>query len=476
LVADALADLEDLPESDEREAARALLLAERAAIQIDAMDLAAARGTAAASKAAWQRAGDAAGVMHATSLDGIVDVLHGDIDTGLARINEAAREARDAGYEDVGVTAYRDAVTAAVRVMAYGSAEASLREGLRYADAIEQSHCRHVMGAAAALVDWASGRWDAALSGGEQELVDRGCGRGSIGAEVALGFVVFGRGDSGRARSLLGTALAAGERSEAIDLILPALWGLAEADVLAGEPVAAMERCRLAFELAARVGERALLAPFAVTGVRASLAAGRPDAAEHWAAEVTAYLEPWASILRPAIHHANGLVRLAAGSTQGAREALEAAVRGWDHRNRIWESTWARLDLANCLLRSNRLAEATAYLATASETAARLQSPPLLARAAELTRVAHRHGPLDEPWRPLTTREFEVARLIADGLTNAEIAGALGIAPKTASAHVEHILAKLGVARRAEIATWVATVVRPGQDTESRQQVAVAHR
>ena len=42
---------------------------------------------------------------------------------------------------------------------------------------------------------------------------------------------------------------------------------------------------------------------------------------------------------------------------------------------------------------------------------------------------------------------------MAEGLTNAEIADSLGIAPKTASSHVEHILAKLGASRRAEIAT-----------------------
>jgi hypothetical protein len=66
--------------------------------------------------------------------------------------------------------------------MDYRSAEASLREGLRYADAIEQSHCRHVMGAAAALVDWAKGRDRAA--GGKQEPADRGCAEGT-GAEVA---------------------------------------------------------------------------------------------------------------------------------------------------------------------------------------------------------------------------------------------------------------------------------------------------
>jgi DNA-binding CsgD family transcriptional regulator len=63
----------------------------------------------------------------------------------------------------------------------------------------------------------------------------------------------------------------------------------------------------------------------------------------------------------------------------------------------------------------------------------------------------------------LTAREFSVARLIAEGLTNAEIADRLEIAPKTASSHVEHILAKLGVTRRAEIAAWTATVARPEQ-------------
>jgi DNA-binding CsgD family transcriptional regulator len=57
---------------------------------------------------------------------------------------------------------------------------------------------------------------------------------------------------------------------------------------------------------------------------------------------------------------------------------------------------------------------------------------------------------------PLTAREFEVARLIAEGATNREIAERLVIAPKTASTHVEHILAKLGVSRRAEIAAWVS--------------------
>ncbi len=476
LIAQGLAELDPLPVTAPREEARFLLLAEQAAAEMDGMDIGAARHTADAARDAAQRAGDPAGVIHAETLGGMVDVLHGAIDAGLTRIGKGAREARDAGYEDVGVTAYRNAVTTAVRVMEYRSAEASLREGLRYADAIEQSHCRHVMGAAAALVDWANGRWDEALAGGEQELVDRGCSRGAIGAEVALGFVALGRGEIDRARSLLGRALAAGERSGAVDLTLPASWGLAEIDLLAEDPVAAIERCTAALDLAAWVGERALCAPFAVTGVRAYLAAGLPSAAERWAASVTEFLEPWSSILRPAIDHANGLTRLASGSTVIAREALEAAVRGWDERGRIWESTWARLDLASCLLRSNRAAEAALHLAAARETATRLNSAPLLARVEELSRVAHRHGSLDEPWRPLTVREFEVARLIVDGMTNAEIAAELSIAPKTASAHVEHILAKLRVARRAEIAAWVANLSRSANPSPASADAVIAHR
>jgi DNA-binding CsgD family transcriptional regulator len=137
---------------------------------------------------------------------------------------------------------------------------------------------------------------------------------------------------------------------------------------------------------------------------------------------------------------------------------------------------WARVDLASCLLRMNRYADAAAPLTSARDTAVALQSAPLIARIDELSALTRRHGSFDEPWRPLTAREFEVARLIATGLTNAEIAGELGIAPKTASAHVEHILAKLGVARRAEIATWVAEVSRTGTRVSPSPQDVIAAR
>lgn len=56
---------------------------------------------------------------------------------------------------------------------------------------------------------------------------------------------------------------------------------------------------------------------------------------------------------------------------------------------------------------------------------------------------------------PLSARESEVADLIADGLSNREIAAKLTISEKTAANHVEHILTKLDLRSRAQIAVWV---------------------
>jgi DNA-binding CsgD family transcriptional regulator len=54
----------------------------------------------------------------------------------------------------------------------------------------------------------------------------------------------------------------------------------------------------------------------------------------------------------------------------------------------------------------------------------------------------------------LTAREREVASLVADGLTNGQLAERLFISPKTAAVHVSNILAKLALSTRAEIAAW----------------------
>jgi DNA-binding NarL/FixJ family response regulator len=55
---------------------------------------------------------------------------------------------------------------------------------------------------------------------------------------------------------------------------------------------------------------------------------------------------------------------------------------------------------------------------------------------------------------PLTSRERDVVRLVAQGRTNREIGEALVMSSGTARTHVEHVLGKLGLRSRAEIAAW----------------------
>ena len=53
---------------------------------------------------------------------------------------------------------------------------------------------------------------------------------------AVLGFVAFGRGEVERARALLEDSLAIGRASGEVELVLPAIWGLAETALVAASP------------------------------------------------------------------------------------------------------------------------------------------------------------------------------------------------------------------------------------------------
>jgi DNA-binding NarL/FixJ family response regulator len=117
-----------------------------------------------------------------------------------------------------------------------------------------------------------------------------------------------------------------------------------------------------------------------------------------------------------------------------------------------------RVGAARCLLAADERERATAQ----AEAAATLLAGWGGWRVAELARVRARLGmaPVDAPPAvsgpaALTPREREVAVLISDGLTNAELARRLYISPKTAAVHVSNILRKLGVSSRTEVGDLV---------------------
>ncbi len=99
------------------------------------------------------------------------------------------------------------------------------------------------------------------------------------------------------------------------------------------------------------------------------------------------------------------------------------------------------------------LERARSLLTTAGRMAGSLGMKPLAARISELTRQ------LDEAAEPapLTRRERQVAELVAQGLTNHEIAERLFLSERTAENHLQHILTKLGLSNRSQVAVWVTT-------------------
>jgi non-specific serine/threonine protein kinase len=66
-----------------------------------------------------------------------------------------------------------------------------------------------------------------------------------------------------------------------------------------------------------------------------------------------------------------------------------------------------------------------------------------------------------DPAATLTRRQLEIADLIAEGLSNREIAARLVLSVRTAESHVDHIMTRLGFTSRTQIASWAAGRNRP---------------
>ncbi|GIH79790.1 helix-turn-helix transcriptional regulator [Planobispora longispora] len=425
------------------------------------------------------RIGDEEAVLNADATLGSVLVFAGRMDQGWPLLEGAIARARGTHQEAEAARGYRMIGSCASVLVEYGRAEDWLTEGIRYAERVELWNHRHYMASHLAHVQWAVGDWQTAGRTARHALAD---GRGGvttrITARYVLGYLALGRGDWEAAAGLLGEALAEGERMAELQRLSPPLWGLAEAARLRGDHDAALVLCERGRHASADVADAAYLFPYLLTGVRAHLARGDADAAHAWSERAGALIEARAIPgTLPAIGHARGLVLLARGDASAARSALEPAAESWRAARRFWEGAWALLDLAEVAAATGRHAEAGRFLDRVRAGAARIGAVPLADAAdrlaGRLPDAADRPagasgrpaGPSGRdrpraPWHPLSAREFEVAQLVAGGLTNRQIAERLVLSPKTISAHIEHILAKLGAARRTEIAAWCATIRR----------------
>ncbi len=412
-----------------------------------------------ASRAESQRLGDEEAALNTAATLGSVLVFAGRMEEGWRLLEDAIARATGAQQEAEAARGYRMIGSSGSALVEYDLAERWLPEGIGYAEKVELWNHRHYMASHLAHVQWATGQWQAAARTAQQALAD---GRGGITTQITaqfvLGYLALGRGDWTLAADLLGEAFGHGDRMAELQRLSPPLWGLAEAARCQGDHDTALGHCERGYQASADVTDASYLYPYLLTGVRAHLARGDVDAAQTWSDQVCAVLAVRAIPgTLPAIGHARGLLLLARGEVPAAYQELQAASESWHVLRRFWEGTWARLDLAEAAARARRRGEA-AVLTDEVRVIAAASGAAVLAAAADRLSGSFDQAKPAEPWYPLSEREFEVARLVAAGLTNRQIAEQLVLAPKTISAHVTHILTKLGAARRAEIGAWCATV------------------
>jgi len=148
------------------------------------------------------------------------------------------------------------------------------------------------------------------------------------------------------------------------------------------------------------------------------------------------------------------LAWIAAASSESRRAACLLGVA-----NSVWQRAGTTLDVFSDLTSYRDECEASilAEMTPAAYGSAlrKGQSLPLdEALALSLRRPPSRATNNPTGASPLTSREFEVAQLAAQGLTNRQIASRLTISPRTAEGHMENILTKLGFSTRSQVAAW----------------------
>lgn len=229
---------------------------------------------------------------------------------------------------------------------------------------------------------------------------------------------------------------------------------LAVLELSLGFPEAAAARLSTRLEQTRQLEVAAL--PLQTVLVDAQLALGRLDDAAGTAATVERVAE------RTGSRRHRGEALFATGKVAASRRDPEApgrlrdAARAFGEASLPLQACRARMALARSLVEANRplaVTEARSALVAFDRLGAVPDADGAAAFLRELG-VRGRTGP-KQP-ETLSRREVEVLRLVAQGLSNPEIAARLFISTKTAGHHVSNILAKLGLRSRTEAAAYAA--------------------
>lgn len=301
------------------------------------------------------------------------------------------------------------------------------------------------------------GEWDDAVAAGETSLSlaeETGVRVGSVAALGLLAEIAARRADLGVAEQLVGAADAivsdAGPQAGMLWLELARLTLLS----------ARGEHAR-ARDLVDRLRESALSggATDLILAIGPILARSTEDRAVQ--AAIAEAIEDAASRVGN-LPYARAGALVCRGLATADPDALLEAISEYRKADRTPDVALASEDAGAALAAEGRTDEARRLFAEALETMTGISANGDIARiAARMRHAGIRRGVrgprrrASSGWAALTPAELRVAKLVAEGLTNPEIAERLFISRDTVKTHIGHVFSKLGVVSRRELAAEV---------------------
>jgi DNA-binding CsgD family transcriptional regulator len=381
-------------------------------------------------------------------LSGLGAVAERDTETAITQLGKAIA----AGFED----------SDPYHVIWAGSAAFSLgdeeRAGALYLRGAELARARGSLGLLAPALGYLSlrnliaQRFDqAVLTAAEAEQLARDAGAENLIAlpKFVLSAVAAIRGEDDEARRLVSETVAL---ASAHGLLLAAArpaWALALLDLGRGRWEDAL--ARLESISAARMGLAGAITMRTIPDrIEAAVRAGRPEAArpalaayESWAARGNM---PW---VWPRLAGCRALLAEGAEATAQFEEALALGADA-----RPFDLARIHLLYGEHLRRERRRSDSRVHFRAALEGFEQLGAEPWAERARSELRAsgetARRRNP--STIAELTPQELQIARLVAEGLSNKEVAAQLFLSPRTIDAHLRSVFSKLDISSRTQLA------------------------
>jgi DNA-binding CsgD family transcriptional regulator/tetratricopeptide (TPR) repeat protein len=334
-----------------------------------------------------------------------------------AMLEESLQLALSAGTAEDACRAYASLIWRLLEDLQLDEAGKYLEAAVELADGVEHLTFLNYVYAERALHGLTSGSWDRAVSDAELVVTEHPLTR--CHALTVLGRVRVRRGQPGGER-LLADAWEVAQRTRELRNIGSVAAARAEAAWFRGDHPAMAELLEPAYADACRLGAVAL---------RAELG--------YWMAKAGQPVAP---------------------DDSGHPYALQAAGR-WEEAAKVWLDAGCPYEHAVALAESIDLDDLLTALSTLDTLGAQPLARRVRVRLRELGVARIPRGPLaitrNNP-AGLTHRQLQVARLLAEGLTNTEIAGRLVVSVRTVDNHVAAVFDKLGARTRRDIALSAA--------------------